>query len=656
MKLKAQTYFYRLIYLFLVLIHFTPSNVFSQNKSDSLLLMLSKANKDSNKVILLNDLAAEFFNNDKEKTQSYILQALSLAKEIKFQRGEAKAINSLGILTQKNGNYDSAMILQKMGLNLYTKLGDKKGIAKSYSDICIIHWRKSEFAIALDFQLKAMRIYEEIKDLKGIGYSYNMIGIIYKNLNKDNEALKYYLKSAEIKKTINDQRGLAATYQNIANIYKNKMVEDTAIEYYTKAKSINEKINNLGGVGFAISGLGDLKFKFQKYAEAKKYYLECLEIDKQVQDSNSLATTYINIGNACTPLKEYNTAREYIYKGLKILQNIGDKEGVMSAYEMLAYLYQEENNYEKALEYNQLYYQLKDSIMSLKEKDKIAELQLEYEVEKKDLELAKNKAELETKDKQAFINKVIAASTILLLIVILALGYVFYRKLKLEQQARIDAELSHQKDIRSKAIIEAEEKERIRIAKDLHDGVGQLLSAAKMNLSSVQSKIKLASVDEEIAFKNAIDLVDESVKEVRTVSHNMMPNTLLKMGLASAIREFVTKIQNTPNLKVNLEIVGLTERLEQEKESVLYRVIQEIVSNIIKHANATELGMQLIKHEKEFTILIEDNGVGFDISKLHSFEGIGIKNIQSRIEFINGSVHFDSELNKGTRVIIDIPV
>src|SRR5262249_53141444 len=146
-----------------------------------------------------------------------------------------------------------------------------------------------------------------------------------------------------------------------------------------------------------------------------------------------------------------------------------------------------------------------------------------------------------------------------------------------------DAEIAMQKEMRTKAIIEAEEKERRRIAQDLHDGVGQILSAAKLNLSSFSSKITLKTDEERDALKNAVELIDDSVKEVRAVSHNMMPNTLIKLGLASAVREFITKIGNIPNLKVDLEIVGLDKRLSEQIETVLYRVTQEIVNNIIKH-------------------------------------------------------------------------
>ncbi|MBA2613624.1 MAG: sensor histidine kinase [Bacteroidetes bacterium] len=628
----------------------------AQYKSDSLLNVLATSKKDTNKVNVLNNLAFFYFNSDIPKTKKYNAQALSLAKELNFLNGEALATNNLGIIIQKDGNYDSCIILQLKAFELYNKAGNKKGMAKSYSDIGLAYWRKAEFPKALDFQLKSLRIYEQLKDQKGLSYCYNMMGIIYRNLKKDDEAIDYYLKAIEIRKKINDERGLAASYQNIGNIYKSRLLEDTAMMYYSNSVALHKKINNKSAESMVISSMGDLKYEFKKYAEAKKYYLLALEINKNAIDSNNLATMYINIGNVNCRLKDFKNGEADINKGLNILQNLGDKEGVMSAYEMLAFSYQDQKNYEKALESYHEYILIRDSIMSNKEKEQVAELQTQYEVEKKDLQLGKNKAELEAKEKQNFIKNIIIVSIVLLLVLLFIIASVFYRKKQIEQKAAVQEELARQKDIRSRSVIEAEEKERIRIAKDLHDGVGQLLSAAKLNLSSLESKLDIQDKEQQLIFKNAMGLVDDSVKEVRSVSHNMMPNTLLKLGLASAVKEFITKIQGMPNLRVNLEIVGMDHRMEQEKETVLYRVIQEVVANIIKHAKASELTLQLIRHEKELSIVIEDNGVGFDTSKLNSFNGIGLKNIISRIEFVNGSVHFDSTVGKGTNVIIEIPI
>ncbi|MBL7912072.1 MAG: sensor histidine kinase [Bacteroidia bacterium] len=628
--------------------------VFTQNGIDSLLGVLAKSKEDSNKVKLLNELSNAYFNTDDAKTRQYNTEAIHLARKVKFLNGEAKAINNLGVIIQKSGNYDSALVLQKQALAIYTKINSLKGIAKTNSDICIIYWRKADYVTALDYQLKALRVYEQLKEDKGLSYCYNMIGIIYRNLKKDNEAISYYLKAIAIRKKINDERGLAASYQNIGNIYKSRLMEDTAMMYYSNSVALHKKFNNKNAESMVISSMGDLKYEFKKYAEAKKYYLLAMEVNKNAIDSNILATMYINIGNVNCRLKDFKNGEADITKGLNMLHKLGDKEGVMSAYEMLAFSYQEQKNFEKALESYHAYILMKDSIMSNKEKEEIAELQTRYEVEKKDLQLGKNKAELEAKEKQNFIKNIIIVSIILLIFLVIIIAVITFRKKRVEQKAELDAEIAAQKEIRIKSIIEAEEKERRRIAQDLHDGVGQILSAAKLNLSGIEGQIKLENPEQKEAFKNAMDLIDDSVKEVRAVSHNMMPNTLIKLGLASAIREFITKIGNVPNLKIDLEIVGLDKRIDENTETVLYRVIQEIVANIIKHAKATEISLQLIKHEKELSIIVEDNGVGFDTSKINSFEGIGLKNIISRIEFINGSVHFDSTINRGTTVVIEV--
>lgn len=326
------------------------------------------------------------------------------------------------------------------------------------------------------------------------------------------------------------------------------------------------------------------------------------------------------------------------------------------AYGKLAEAYELKKDYPSSLKYYQLYASYKDSIYNEENAKQMAEMQTKYDVDKKDLELAKNKAELEAQEKQAFIKNIIIISVVLLLILLSGLGILFYRKKQIEQQAKLDAEIANQKEIRTKAILDAEEKERRRIAQDLHDGVGQLLSAAKLNLSNLDSKLIAQTEEQKAAMQNALNLVDDSVKEVRLVSHNMMPNTLIKLGLGSAVREFITKLGNAPNLKIDLEIVGLDTRLENQVETVLYRVIQEIINNIIKHAKASHISMQLIRHETEMNVMIEDNGIGFDTSRLENFEGIGLKGIQTRIEFLNGSVHFDSSIGRGTTVIIDIPL
>ncbi len=322
----------------------------------------------------------------------------------------------------------------------------------------------------------------------------------------------------------------------------------------------------------------------------------------------NLAATESQLGNN-------NKNIEYLTKASEIFLSLKNYLNLKQAYGKLAEAYETKKDYVTCLKYYQLYANYKDSIYNEDNAKQMAEMQTKYEVEKKDLELSKNKAEIIAKEKQAFIKNIVIISVVSLLLLLSIVGFLFFRKNQIEQQARLDAEIADQKEIRTKSILEAEEKERRRIAQDLHDGVGQLLSAAKLNLSNLDSKFSGQNEEQKMAMQNALTLVDDSVKEVRAVSHNMMPNTLIKLGLASAVREFITKLGNAPTLKVDLEIVGLDSRLDNQIETVLYRVIQEIVNNIIKHANASQISMQLIRHETELSVMIEDNGVGFDTTK-----------------------------------------
>lgn len=230
-----------------------------------------------------------------------------------------------------------------------------------------------------------------------------------------------------------------------------------------------------------------------------------------------------------------------------------------------------------------------------------------------------------------------------------------YKRRQVQQESKLQSAILHQQNIATEEVLAAEEKERKRIAGDLHDGVGQMMSAVKMNLSSLASKLTITNESDMVLLQKTISLIDESCKEVRSVSHNMMPNALLKAGLSSAVKEFIEKIDHS-KLQVNLYTEGLQERLNSNYETVLYRVIQEVVNNVIKHANANKLDISLLKDKDGISCTIEDNGIGFITDNLESYTGIGLKNIQTRIKYLKGTVEWDSNKNEGTLVAIHVPL
>ncbi len=197
-----------------------------------------------------------------------------------------------------------------------------------------------------------------------------------------------------------------------------------------------------------------------------------------------------------------------------------------------------------------------------------------------------------------------------------------------------------------------EEKERIRISRELHDGVGQQIAALKLNLGLLGDQLQLEDLKQE-KMLNLIALADDVSKEVRTISHNLMPNALLRAGLATAAREFLQQLANE-RIKIDFEVVGSKERLSHTQELALFRAIQECVSNILKGANATVVSIQLIRNEREINLLIEDNGEGFSSEDTLTAGGVGLRNIQSRLAEVDGEVDFDSHIGRGTIVNVHL--
>ncbi len=640
------------IILFFTLFLFAGKASAQDKKYIDSLVSLTNSNIDSVRFNAYTYLSWNLKETDKTLAFKYANQLLDEATKQNNLKWMARALSDIGSIYLFKGEITKAMEYAEKALQIARKAGNKKDLAGALVNLASIKSHNNQYDDALELELEALKLYEELKKNYYIAFTCNTIASTYNSIGDPKMSNTYLNKAIAINKTRPDV--MAITMGMLGDNFKNLNKNDSAIYFYKEAKKMFEKIGDQSGIATACNNLGVVYQSMGDLKNAELQYKESIQRSKEFESLETLAFAEISLASLYIEKGNYDEAEKILINALNAGKELGSGETELNAYKYLTELYIHKKDPEKAMLYFEKHSAMKDSVFTSDLALRFSEAQTKFDVEKKDLELAKNKAEIEAQEKQNFIKNIIIFSGVVLMILSATLGFMIYRKKQVQQKAKLDAEIASQKEIRSKAIIEAEEKERRRIAQDLHDGVGQILSAAKLNLSGLESQIILNNDKQKEAFKTALDLIDDSVKEVRTVSHNMMPNTLLKLGLASAIKEFITKIQGTPNLKVNLEIVGLTERIEQEKETVLYRVIQEVVSNIIKHAKATEIGLQLIKHEKEISIIIEDNGLGFDTSKINSFEGIGLKNIISRIEFINGTVHFDSTLNKGTTVVIEV--
>lgn len=371
---------------------------------------------------------------------------------------------------------------------------------------------------------------------------------------------------------------------------------------------------------------------------------------RKQDDKTGMAVVLTHLAGICRKQKRNPEAELYFEQAEKIAREIKNYEVLKNIYDQYSNYFEEKQDYRNAYKYHVLYSSVYDSIYS-------------QSVKKTDAEISDSKnntlpepvnilTEQEILSQNSSSEKKLWLVTFSLFLLILLIFAGIYLKRKNDYIQRIL--LRREKD--SKLVIETEERDRSRLARELNDGIGQQLSAAKLNISALQSCLKTTSDTDKEMLQNAVNLLDDSVKVVRNVSHNMIPSTLIKSGLIPAMEELISKINEGGRMKMNIEIVGYVPRSEPTKEAILFRAIQEVIQNITIHSTASQASVQFVKHESELSIVIEDNGKGFDAhAVIREGKTVGLRGIQSRVGYLNGLVFFDSRPTKGTTVTIEIP-
>jgi signal transduction histidine kinase len=240
------------------------------------------------------------------------------------------------------------------------------------------------------------------------------------------------------------------------------------------------------------------------------------------------------------------------------------------------------------------------------------------------------------------------------MLIIGGLIYRNYRQKQKLQQQRINELETEKQLMAAEAVMKGEDKERSRIAKDLHDGLGGMLSGIKHSFQHMKDNLVMTP-DNQQAFERSMDMLDSSIKELRRVAHNMMPEALVKFGLDVALKDFCNSVNQSGAVELTYESFGLEKiSLDQQTAISIYRMVQELVNNTLKHAAASKAIVQISKTADGLTITVEDDGHGFDTQILQSTKGMGWSNLQSRIDYLKGKLNVQSAPGKGTSVLIEI--
>jgi signal transduction histidine kinase len=361
--------------------------------------------------------------------------------------------------------------------------------------------------------------------------------------------------------------------------------------------------------------------------------------------------------------KEYDQATVYCRRLLTLAREEKVNKYLSEAYQDAATLELAQGHLDNYFRYNDL----KDSIDGLLLSDKVLQntqvLETRFSLHQKqseidDLQKQQRIAELVVRQ-QHLVNAVLGG--IVAVIVLIAFLYRRnYRQKKrlLEKDAMLKqqkiAELEKEKQLlAAEAVLQGQTEERSRLAKDLHDGLGSILSGVKYSFTNMKRNLIPEATE---AFDRGMVMLDKSIHELRRVAHNMMPEALMKFGLDTALKDFCQSIDLSGAIKLTYSSFDINETSIPDTRAVaIYRIVQELVNNILKHAGATTALVQLVRKEDALSIAVEDDGKGFDVAILKDNEGIGYLNLQNRVAWLNGTIDIQTEPGKGTSVNIEIP-
>lgn len=540
--------------------------------------------------------------------------------------------------------------------------GDSSKIAHGYHLRGTSFLRAGQTLNALEDFYNSLRISEEIADSLVMSNTYNNLGILYDKLGKSEEALGYFNKSLLISTKLKDLEGKASVLNNLSSHYNEAGQKEKALKVLLEAQNIWLENNDTLNIAFNLGNIGNFYLHNEDFAKAEEYLLEAKFIFEKNNDFYNLAYTYHNLGLLKYHQQLFEEAIDMFESGLDLARRQeGHLHVVALLLKKMSETFAEKKDYHNAYRYELEHGHARDSILNQEALEQITFYQSLYETENKEREINLLKKEqvineLQLDQKIIALQKVRLRATVLLFFFIISTlsGVIIVSRGRNKRLKALNAGKLQAQREQLKTIIKTQEQERIRFARDLHDGLGQMLTSLRMNLTHA-SNTRQRNMENTLHTSN--QMIKEMHQEIRNISFNIMPQLLLQKGLLPAVYELTQKINFSENLCISVAEHEVTHRFDPETEIAIYRIIQELLTNIIKYSKARKVNLQFTQHVKELNIHIEDDGWGFDTMMLEKSKGSGWKNICSRARLINARLEYDSKAGrKNSTIIIDIPI
>lgn len=608
---------------------------------------------DSLRVNTIIQDAAEAWakGQNKEHALTLYTKAYELSLQLNYYIGCINALNRRANLKRSISLDLSAIVDYKTALAYGKKINRIDLISEDYLALMHTYFDLNHIDSALQVHVQLMKLLEHGGSRKVLFHS-NYTLASY--LDKQDTALgvKYRFEALEIAREENDPMLLVEILTVISKSFYGLKPSKEDNQYANEALWIANNSGDEYLLGLAFNTKATLSYYSNQIDSTLFYCKKAISVSKGLKSINNRILALQQTADAFEAMKDFKSQLYYLRQAYVFARKYNNFKFQIAICEKLAQTYKILNQPNKAFEYMAKFAALKDSFFTEQNIRASEEFGIKYKVAESEKLAVENKLKISEKENQLQKSKkytwysIGVALIAILVAIIFFLNYWHKNQLHKQQLQGLEQEKELQL---LHALMQGEEKERSRIAKDLHDGVAGMLAAAKMQLSSLS--IKNQEIAERKEFQQALKLLDDSTHEVRMTSHNLMPEVLLRHGVDEAIRRFCQNISNDSLLDVRYESLGEPKRYIDTFELSVYRIVQELLNNVVKHSKATEAVVQLSESKDAMFIFIEDNGIGFQ--QPAQKEGMGLQSLQSRIKAMNGRFEVGTSGKSGVNAYLE---
>lgn len=636
-----------------------------RERLDSVRAIAFKKNPDTTAITAFTELQRYYFNRGQyDSALHYSNLSIPVAEKAGTKKQLARIYYNAGLIFTNLTRYDSAVYYldeaEKRGL----QTRDTNLLVNIYNSNAMLSNYRSDYKTAVEYLTRAATLVESSKTAGHKDYLPQLYGNIGHNLIAEKQlqkGIEYEKKALSFSGYPDEKRYKVMLHLDIADAYIQLKDIAGSKPYLDSARRIVATLNNMVLQTLLLNTEGVYFAAINDHTRSLQSYLRSFAIADSIKNEYMRAECADNVAKAYLVAGNIPAAEKYAWIANKIAASLSNHAIRAGSYESLKKIAAGKNEFKQALQFSEMQKLYADSATNDASQKSSLYLEARYQGVKKEKEIAELTISNSNKELEVFKrNKLLLTGGIVSSALLLLLGLLYrnsrQKRMIAETAAALQLEqvkfLERQQQVVSlQSMINGQETERTRIAKDLHDGLGGLFSTIKMYFSTLQHE--QPQLKENILFIKSYDMVNTASEEVRRIAHNMMPEVLIKIGLLQAVQELCNSISAGKLLRATLQSYGMEKRLSPSTEIMLFRIIQELLNNIIKHAKATEAIIQFNRQGNRLSIIVEDNGHGFNTMDADRRIKAGLASVESRVSYLNGKLSIDSQQESGTTVMMD---